>query len=515
MLRLLWAVVLLCSSLWAAGAPPKLVVVLAIDQFRYDYLTRSSSQYTGGFSRLWKTGAVFTNAHLQHFPTVTAVGHSTILSGATPSLSGIVGNEWFDRESGRRVASVFDPNSALLGGGKGAGASPVRLLVSTVGDELKMSGKGPSRVVGISLKDRAAILPAGRMADGAYWFDGDTGNFISSTFYFAQLPSWAKEFNSTRQVDKFAGAVWKNSGGKPVKTLPPVVGPDYYDSLERSPFGIELLLSFTKRAIEAEQLGTRDATDLVSLSLSPTDLVGHTFGPDSPEIRDLNLQTDRLLGEFFQYLDKRYVPGTVLVVFTADHGVSPLAEVQAQRRMPGGRVSEPVLRKAVEAALNAKFGEGKWILDSSSGSFWLNRAAIREKNLAAAAVEACAAEALMEIPHVYRAYTRSQLMLGQVASDRVGLRLLNSLHPARSADVIAVLEPYYIYGARGASHGAAYSYDTHLPLIFMGPGIRPGHYHRDVAINDIAPTLATILEVETPSGSTGRVLAEMLETPRN
>jgi predicted AlkP superfamily pyrophosphatase or phosphodiesterase len=520
MWRVLLAVALLCSSAWSGWAaapqravrtPPKLVVVLIIDQFRYDYLTRLRSQYTGGFARLWKDGAVFTNAHLQHFPTVTAVGHSTILTGAAPSLSGIAGNDWYDRELGRQVASVFDPQATLLGGGKGAGASPRRLLVSTVGDELKMAGKGASRVIGISLKDRAAILSVGRMANAAYWFDNATGNFISSTFYFPELPAWVKEFNAKRAVDKFAGAKWKSASGKLLKTLPTAPGPLYYDSLGRSPFGSELLISFAERAIEAEQLGARDATDLVSISLSSTDLVGHTFGPDSLEIRDLNIQTDRMLGQFFQYLDKRLRPGSVLVVFTADHGVAPLPEVQTERRMPGGRLSEATLNKAVEAALAAKYGGGRWVLYSDHGSFWLNRALIGQKNLKEAEVEECAAAALAGLPHVSRVYTRARLLLGQFIQDRLGLLVANGFCPGRSGDVIAVLEPYWIYGARDAAHGSAYSYDTHLPIIFMGPGIKPGFYDQNVAVNDIAPTLATILEVETPSGSIGRVLSEMLE----
>jgi hypothetical protein len=408
------------------------------------------------------------------------------------------------------VTSVSDPKVTALGG-KGGGASPQRLLVSTVGDELKMAGKGASRVIGISLKDRAAILTVGRMADGAYWFDAATGNFASSTFYFPKLPAWAEEFDAKRAVDKFAGAQWKSAGGQLFATLPTAVGQRYYDSLERSPMGTGLVISFAERAIEAEELGTREATDLVSISLSSTDLVGHSFGPDSPEMRDMNIQTDRILGQFFQYLDKRFRPGTVLVAFTADHGVAPISEVQAQRRMPGGRLPEATLRRAVEAALSAKYGEGKWILYGSSASYWLNRTLIREKKLKAAEVEECAAAALADVPHVFRVYTRTQLLLGQLVQDRVGLRIANSFNPSRSADLITVLEPYWVYDASGATHGAPYSYDTHLPMVFMGPGIKPGLYDQTVAINDIAPTLSTILEVETPSGSTGRVLSEMLE----
>ena len=505
-------------SIWAADlqnptrTPPKLVVVIVIDQFRYDYLTRFRSDYTGGFDRLLKTGAVFTNAYLQHFPSVTAVGHSTILSGATPSLSGIVGNDWFDRESGRSVASTADSKVTILGG-KGTGASPSRLLVSSVGDELKMAARGGTpRVIGISLKDRAAILPAGRMADAAYWFDSTNGNMVSSTYYFPEMPAWVGEFNIKRAVDGFLGAEWKSAAGKVLTKIPTETGSKYYDAFEHTPYATQFLLSFAQRAIEAEALGSRPATDLISVSLSPTDLVGHTFGPDSPEIHELNVQTDRLLGEFLQFLDKRFRPGSVLVVFTADHGVAPLPEVQTDRRMPGGRIVEATLRKTVESALVAKFGEGRWISYSAYGTFWLNRATIREKKVDQAALEECAAQALAEQPHVYRVYTRTQLLAGRYGSDFVSTRVANGFNPSRAGDVITIVEPYWIYGTKDASHGTPFGYDTHLPLIFAGAGVKRGVYDQTVAINDIAPTLATILGIETPSGSTGRVLTEMLDS---
>ena len=501
----------LFGGAWAAQQPkpPRLVVVVAIDQFRYDYLTRFLNRYTGGFRTLWDKGAVFTNAHLQHFPTVTAVGHATILTGATPALSGIIGNEWYERESGGSVASISDPTVKLLGAAKGAGASPARLMVSTVGDELKMAGKGPSKVIGISLKDRAAILTAGHMADGAYWFDTGTGNMISSTYFFADVPEWVKTFNASRLVDRSSGAEWKAASGKVLAKLPDKPGQPYYDALERTPFASEFLLAFTQGAIEAENLGADDSTDLLAVSLSSTDLLGHRVGPDSEEIRELNIQTDRALGQFFLYLDKR-LPGSVLVVFTADHGVAPLPEVQAERRMPGGRSSEEEMLKTLEAALTARYGSGEWVDYGSYGAFWLNQETIRGKGLKQAEVELAAAEALGDRAEVARVFTGSEVVRGQLIQDRIGLRVANSYYPGRSADVITTLKPYWVYGKSDASHGTAYSYDTHLPLVFMGPGIRPGRYNENVAMNDIAPTLATILEIETPSGSVGRVLDEML-----
>ncbi len=502
---------LLSGGLWAAQQPkpPRLVVVVVIDQFRYDYLTRFMGRYTGGLRTLWDKGAVYTNAHLQHLPTSTAVGHATILTGATPAFSGIIGNDWYERESGRSVASIFDPKVKLLGVPAGNGASPARLLVSTVGDELKMAGKGPSKVISVSLKDRAAILTAGHMADGAYWFEADTGNLISSTFYFPDLPGWVKTFNAGRMADRGLGAEWKAASGKVLMKLADKPGPEYYDAFERTPFATEMLLAFAERAIEAEKLGADDATDLLVLALSSTDMLGHKVGPDSEEMLEMNLHTDRTLGKFFQSLDKRFA-GSVLVVFTSDHGVAPLPEVQAGRRMPGGRAVEAEFRKAIEDALTARYGKGKWIDYGSHGAYWLNRATIRSKRLRQAEVELTAAEAVAGRPEVARVLTGSEVARGQLIQDRLGMAVANSYSPGRSADVFTILKPYWIFGKTDTTHGTAYSYDTHLPVIFMGPGIRPGKYDREVAVNDIAPTLATILEIETPSGSVGRVLHEML-----
>jgi len=514
----LFAFLILCLAAGllpgASDTNPRLIVLLTVDQFRYDYLTRFLHLYTGGFRTLWDRGAVFTNAHLQHVPTATAVGHATLLTGATPSFSGVVGNEWYDRETKRFIASIFDPSVKLLGAVKGSGASPARLVVSTVGDELKMSGKGPSKVIGISLKDRGAILPAGRMADGAFWFDANSGNMISSTFYFADLPSWVKEFNGQRLVEKHLGAEWKSTGGKALRTLPAKAGPGYYDAFERSPYATDMLLAFAERAIDVEKLGADPYTDILSVSLSSTDLLGHTVGPDSEEIRELNLQTDRSLGRFLQSLEKRLGPGAVLYVFTADHGVAPLPETQATRRMPGGRYTASGLRKAVEAALTERFGSGDWIEFASDGNFWLNRAAIRSRSLSQSAVEEVAAGVLQALPDVFRVYTGSRIRSGQLVIDEVGRRVAASYFPNRSADVITIMAPYWIFSSSGTSHGTPFSYDTHLPLIFMGPGIKPGLYDQKASINDIAPTLATLLAVETPSGSSGRVLTEMLDQPR-
>jgi predicted AlkP superfamily pyrophosphatase or phosphodiesterase len=494
--------ILLGAAMALAAAPrkPKLVLAIVVDQFRYDYLTRFRNDYTAGFDTLLKTGAVFTSANLDHFPTVTAIGHSTFLSGATPSESGIIGNDWYVRKENHVVTSVSDPSTGLLGG-KGEGSSPHRLLVSTVGDELKIANGGKSRVIGISLKDRAAILPSGHMANGAYWFDSETGGFVSSTYYFKELPPWVKDYDQGHPADKYAGAKWLDH------TMP--ANPkQLYTALEASPFGNELIESFAERALEAEQLGKHEAPDVLTVSFSSNDYVGHRVGPDSPDVHEMAVRTDQALGQLFQAVDRQVGMANVLVVLTADHGVAPLPEVNVGRKMPGGRIAQATFTRAVEQALNGRFGEAKWILNSAEGEFYLDQSLITGKKLDRAEVERVAAEALMAVPHVFRVYTGEQLLNG-VSRDPVGRRVANGFYPSRSADLEVLLEPYWIFSQSGASHGTAFSYDTHVPLIFMGPGIKAGQYSESIALNDVAPTLAAILEVETPAGSVGRVLSEM------
>jgi hypothetical protein len=504
--RALAAFLLLCVALAALSAAPvaphpKLILALVVDQFRYDYLTRFRSEYHSGFDRLLTQGAVFTNARFEHFPTVTAIGHSTFMSGATPSLSGIIGNDWYDREAGKVVTSVSDSSEKLLGG-PGEGASPRRLLVSTLGDELKIVHP-ESKVIGISLKDRSAILPAGHMANGAYWFDAHSGNFVSSSFYFQDLPGWVRDLNGGRPADHFKGANWLNH------SLPDDAS-KLYAAIEASPFGNDLLETFAERAIQAEQLGQRNSTDLLAVSFSANDYVGHQLGPDSPEVHEMSVRTDRQIGKLFQFLDSTVGMSNVLVVMTADHGVAPVPEVSAARKMPGGRMPAGIVQKTVLAALTEKYGEGKWLLGPAEFSLYLNQELIRQKKLDPAEVGRAAAEAARQIPHVFRVYTRELLNSGVAMEDQVARRVMNGFYGPRSADVYILLEPYWMFSAQGTTHGTTFSYDAHVPLIFMGPGIRPGRFNQEAAINDVAPTLATYLNIETPSGSTGRCLAEIL-----
>lgn len=501
MKKSLLALFLVSSLVLAAPKKPKLVVAIVIDQFRYDYLTRFRSEFHAGFDRLLTKGAVFTNANYIHFPTVTAVGHSTFLTGATPSVSGIVGNDWFDREEHKRVTSVSDSRTKLLGG-TGEGSSPERMLVSTVGDELKLSNGGRSRVIGISLKDRAAILPAGHTANAAYWFDVKSGNFVTSTYYMQDLPSWVKDFNGTRAADKYRGVTWLQH------TLPQDAG-KLYGALEASPYANELLENFAEQALTAEQLGKHDVTDVLTVSFSANDYVGHQYGTYSPEEHAVTVETDQILEKLFQAIDRQVGLDNVVVVLTGDHGVSPSSAEVATAHMPGGRMPGDTIKKAVQAALVKKYGDGDWVGGSGDLSLYLNQDLIAQKNLDPADVNRAAAAAAMDVPHIFRAYTREQLAAGAVSGDQVSRRIENGFNVRRSPDVEFVPEPYWIVSGAVTSHGSPFDYDSHVPVVFMGTGIKAGEYDQSIAVNDIAPTLATILKVETPSGSVGRVLSEI------
>jgi len=487
-----------------ASAQPKLVLAVVVDQFRYDYLTRFRGEFTGGFKRLLEQGAVYTNATYPASPTVTAVGHSTFLTGATPAISGIIGNQWWDRTQGRAVTSVSDENTSLLGA-TGTGSSPRRLLVSTIGDELKLSGKG-GKVIGISLKDRSAILPSGHMADGAYWFDGRSGNFVSSTYYFAELPSWVRDFNAARPADKYAGLDWL--GHKM-----PAGGPQLYNAIDASPFGDELLQALAMRALSAENLGAGGKTDLLAISYSSVDYVGHRDGPDSPEIHDMVKRVDALMGALIDAAEARVGRESVLVAFTADHGVVPVPEGNRKRGMPGGRIAWNTCRAAVESALNEKFGSGQWISFSADGVIYFSPDPIPGKKLDMAEVQEVAADTIRAQPHIARVYTKAQLIEGRLGQDPVDTRVRNGFYAGRAPDIFTVTEPYYIFSATGTTHGSPYEYDTHVPVIFLGSAsrIRPGVYPENIGIQDIAPTLAALLGIEPPSGNMGRVLTEMLK----
>ena len=529
-MKKLLALIVALSSLAAAPQAPapkpvppqiRLVLLIAVDQFRYDYLTRFRGDFTSGFKRLLTEGAVFTDANLEHYPTVTAIGHATMLSGATPSVSGIIGNDWFDRETATQVQSITDTTVKPVGAPDAATASPRRLLVSTLGDELKLASAAPKgsdaapRVIGMSLKDRSAVMPAGRGADAAYWLDTKSGAFVSSTYYMPNVPAWVKAFNDRHLADTHLGQDWTPLSPPAVslKQLPKERGTPFYEAVFGSPFGNDLLLEFATNALTHERMGQRGVTDLMSVSFSSNDSVGHNYGPGSPQVRDITIRTDRVIGQLLERVDKAVGLQHTLIALTADHGVAPLPEDLAARSMPGGRMANKDLFGAIQTGLEAKYGPGEWLASTAGSSPYLNYALIAQKKLNPEEVRRVAAEAAIAVPHVTRVYTRDQLLRGDVGDDRIGRRVVRGFNVQRSGDLEIILEPFWMRATSGTTHGTPYNYDAHIPLVLMGPPIKAGVYSDPVALNDLAPTLATILKVQTPSGSSGRVLTEAIKPP--
>jgi predicted AlkP superfamily pyrophosphatase or phosphodiesterase len=515
----------------------KLVVGIVIDQFRYDYLTRFADQFgEGGFKRLLQSGAVFSNAHYSYTPTVTACGHAAFMSGASPAHNGIIGNTWFDRATGKSTTSVADANTKLLGGkDDAAGMSPARLIGSTLGDELKFHTAEQAKVIGISYKDRSAILPVGKHPNGAYWFSAINGAFVSSTYYFNELPAWVKRFNQEQNPSRYFGKTWerllpeaayarslrddypheKLSTGTKFPHLinggEQTPGTKFYTHFEVSPFANDHLVAFAKAAIESEKLGQDEVPDLLTISFSANDLVGHSFGPYSQEVQDITLRTDRTLAELFAYLEQKIGLQNIVVALTADHGVSPIPE-HAQEYGLGGRIEAKAISETAEAALDKRFGEEKWVLTLNNGNVYFDYAALERRKASHEEVEQIASTAIRQIPGLAECFTRTQIVTGQLPQTAVARSVAAGFYPARNGDLVIVPQPFYLAGETiVASHGSPYSYDTHVPVIFYGAGIKAGIFTTTSSPLDIAPTLSAILKITPPSNSVGQILSEAIK----
>jgi predicted AlkP superfamily pyrophosphatase or phosphodiesterase len=517
MLSVAFSLLMLTTPMRAqTAAKPKLVVVVMVDQFRYDYLTRFRQDYHGGLDRLLSHGADFTNAFYAQTPTVTAVGHSIILTGAMPSSSGVIGNSWYDRVEGKVVTSVCDWNVTMVGAPqppKGERctdsdpASPKRLLVTALGDELR-DAHPDSKVIGISIKARSAILPSGHSSNGAFWFDDGNGNFVTSSFYMDKLPGWADAFNKQKLPAKYVEQKWDEFPSWDFHSTG-----NAYAKLPASPWGNELIEQFAEAAVTGEKLGQRGVTDLLTISFSSNDYVGHAVGPNAPEVRNMSIRTDQLLQKLFELIDRGVGMNNTVVVLSADHGVASTPEHDDTLHLPGGYIHVDA-QDAVQSALTQVFGKGTWVIPGPGDSIYLNWDTVTsaQKKASGAALEEddlyrVATSALLATPelHVARVYTREQLSNG-VAGDFVAQAMMNGFNPRRSGDISIVFEPGYMPGTSGTTHFSPWAYDRHVPMLLMGPGIKPGRYDENVQVNDIAPTLATLLDIQTPSGSSGRVL---------
>lgn len=507
-----------------AAARPRLVLVVAVDQMRADYLERFRPLFTGGLKRLAEGGAVFTRAMYRHACTETGPGHSVLLSGRSPRSSGIVGNGWYDRTLRQRVNVVDDPAVRLLGSSRGRTASPAYFDAFTVGDMLKASSPA-SRVVGVSFKDRAAILPAGRRADGAYWYQTTDGRFVTSSWYTDRVPGWLESWNARRPADVYAGRAWerllpdaaayrRHAGEDAVdgefdrkdvvfphtiRGVPPAF--EFYDNLRRTPFADELLLDFAAAAMKGHDLGSDEATDLLSVSFSACDVIGHSFGPDSQEQMDNLLRLDRTVGRLLDEAERRAGKGRVLVVLSADHGVMPLVEVLKARGIDARRADSSELNQPVERALAARFpGAVGLVADPDPMEFVLDRESITRQGIRFQDVEATIREALLGTGLVEAVYTQAQLVAARSADDPFFDRHQRAFYASRSGDLIARIKKHVYVGGYvgGTGHGSPHDYDRHVPIVFMGPGISPGPRDVETGPEDIAWALGRLLGLDYP-----------------
>lgn len=525
-------------------AKPRLVLLIVVDQFRYDYLERFGDLFgAGGFRRLMDEGALFTNANYDYVPTFTACGHAAISSGSVPALNGIVGNAWFDRESGKVRVMVADDSAHLITGrgasARGGAASPRTLIGTTIGDQMRLANNFQSKVVTASLKDRSAVLPAGQNPNGAYWFSEADGEFVSSDYYFKELPGWVKKFDASERPDKYFGMKWDRvlpaeaykraqAENLPLQRsalgthFPYVVtggeqkpGPKFYSAFTYTPFASEYLAAFGKEAVEAESLGADAYPDLLSISFSSPDLTGHFYGPDSQEIVDTYIRLDRVIADLLSYIDKRIgLPNTIIAV-TGDHGVAPIPEYMRSKGFDAARIPGHQITDAANKALEARFGEGKWVINFINDQLYLDQKLIAEKKVDPAEAERVAGEAALAADGVVNYFTRTQIVDNRMPAGPVARRVSNGFYRERSGDVWLIAKPlsFFAEGELPTTHGSAYNYDTHVPVIIFGARVRAGRYNGDCSPSDIAPTLAALLGIEPPSNRTGRVLIEALTQP--
>ncbi len=543
---------------WACGSgadPPapkcKLAVVIVIDQLRDDYLTRFGDLFgDGGFRMLTEHGAWFTNCHYENGVTKTGPGHASIATGADPAVHGIVGNDWYERVDGKLKAAlcVGDRNSKTVGLPAGVsfpGASPHRLLADTLADRLKATNL-KSRVLSCSLKDTAAILGAGKSADGVYWWHVGSGTMITSEFFAKELPGWAQSFNEQRSVDRFVGQRWirladpaeydrrcrrddysyewgyyyTESNDFPHtfgKSSAEKADAAYYRGVYASPFGNDVLLDFARRGIEAMELGKRGVTDLLLLSLSSNDLVGHAYGPLSHEVMDVTLRTDQQLAKFFKYLDERVGLENCVIALTGDHGAGMVPEYAEEKKLGGGRLNVTMVAGAINdalvAAVGAPAGGNSYVARIAMPWVYLDHGMLKNQNVSSDKLRTILKKLAKGQASYDAFFVADGIRRDDFASspaNKLRVRVKNCYFAGRSGDVYVHVAENWYAGGHAAGHGSAHAYNTHVPLLLFGLGIKPGKHNIPAAPTDIAPTLARLLGIPKPTKSTGRVLDEAL-----
>jgi predicted AlkP superfamily pyrophosphatase or phosphodiesterase len=519
---------------------PKLVVGIVVDQMRYDYLYRYYEKYStangGGFRRLMDQGFNCRNNHYHYAATYTGPGHAAIYTGSAPALNGIVGNEFYDRQQGRIVYCAEDSTVTTVGNSGTAGRmSPRNMLTTTIGDQLKLATDGRAKVVGIALKDRGAIMPAGHAADGAYWFDSKDGTWITSTFYRSELPEWVRKHNDRKLPDQYVRQKWELSlsldkyiesttDDQPYEAMLPgetkpvfphefvaVSGQPRYEVLRATPFGDQLTAAFALDAMQGEKLGEDNITDLLAVSFSSPDYIGHAFGTHSIEMEDEYLKLDAQLAQFFDEIDRRVGKGNWTAFLSADHGVADVPGFARSYRIPASTKPYGEVTEAIKASLAKAYGSGNWLLQYINQEVYLNTPLLAEKKIPIAEVYALVRAALLSQKGVINVLNLHEL--GNMALPENQLTLLrNVYHPNRSGDFYVMLQAGWFEGRnRGTTHGTTYPYDTHVPFLLYGWGIRPGQTVQRTQIADIAPTVCALLGILEPNGCIGNPVEDALK----
>lgn len=519
---------------------PKLVVGIVVDQMRMDYLTRFESQFgNAGFKRFYKEGFVAKNHHFDYAQTQTGPGHASIATGSPPAIHGIISNAWFDKVSGRNQNCVSDNRYRGVGTSSKVGQkAPTQLLASTFADENRLATQMRGKTIGVSIKDRGAILAIGHTANGAYWFSGkNEGNFVSSTFYMDALPQWAADFNTSRIIDNYLNTwdtyfpidTYIESGpddtpyegvlnGKETPTFPydlkKLAGDNGgYDVLGATPFGNSLITDFALAALNGEQLGKDDDADVLMISFSSTDYIGHKYGINAKELQDAYVRLDRDLARLFSALDNQVGKGEYAVFLTSDHGASHVSNFLIDNKIPGGYFRKSDFVRQLNEAVASRFGTLDLVRNISNNEIFLNHEGITKSKINWEQIQQFVVSFALSFDGIATAYSADNLML-QNDNNAIVQRLQRGHHPKRSGDIVFTLLPGYTsYGPTGSTHGSAYVYDTHIPLLMFGKGVRKGSTYAHTSITDIAPTISALLGVSNPTGNTGNPIVKALRKP--
>ncbi|WP_316747520.1 alkaline phosphatase PafA [Pedobacter gandavensis] len=514
---------------------PKLVVGLVIDQMRWDYLYRYYSRYSaGGFKRLINEGFSAENTFIPYTPTYTACGHASIYTGSVPAINGIIGNDWYDPQLGRNVYCAEDTTVTSVGSTTMAGVmSPKNMLTTTITDELRLATNFQGKVIGVSMKDRGSILPAGHTANAAYWFDGQTGDWITSTYYMAQLPTWMQDYNKIKLADKFYDKNWptlypietytqstaddKNYEGKARGEQSPTFPHPLklykgknYEMIKSTPYGNTMTLDLAKLAILSEDLGKDDITDFLAVSCSSTDYVGHQYGPNSIEAEDTYLRLDKDLADFFNYLDSKVGKGNYLFFLSADHGAAHVPGFMAEHKLPGGTVDDGPVMKELNGRLEANFGVKKAIIKSMNNQIYFDHKIIKNAKADFDAIKAYSIEFLKTQTGFMDAVDLTKVGASSLP-EPIKTRIANGYNARRSGDIYFLLKSNYFdsNSKTGTTHGSWNPYDSHIPCVFMGWNVKPGKNNKTHYMTDIAATLAAMLHIQMPSGCVGEPITEL------